>query len=100
MHFDIDATGTALPLEARAYLEYRFFSRLSRFGADVFAVRVRLRDRASPGERSLINCRVHVLLRPAGEAVVETNADWLYGAIDQGADAAGAAVDHLVANAA
>ncbi len=45
MHFDIDATGTALPLEARAYLEYRLFSRLSLFGADVFAVRVRLRDR-------------------------------------------------------
>ena len=100
MHFDIDATGTALPIEARAYLEYRFFSRLSRFGADVFAVRVRLRDRASrengPSSTAVSTC----CLRPAGEAVVETNADWLYGAINQGADAAGAAVDQLVANAA
>ena len=100
MHFDIDATGTELPIEARAYLEYRFFSSLSRFGADIFAVRVRLRDGTSDGEQSIINCRVHVLLRPAGEAVVETSADWLYGAIDQGADAAGAAIELLAANAA
>jgi hypothetical protein len=98
MHFDIDATGTTLPIEARAYLEYRLFSVLSRFGADVFAVRVRLRNRASAGEQPLISCWVHVLLRPAGDAVVEANAHWLYGAIDQGAEAAGAAVDQLVAN--
>ena len=100
MHFDIDATGTELPIEARAYLEYRLFSVLSRFGADVFAVRVRLRDRASGGEQPLINCWVQVLLRPVGEAVVESSANWLYGAIDQGADAAGAAVDRLVAKSA
>jgi hypothetical protein len=100
MHFDIDATGTAFPLEARAYLEYRLFSRLSLFGADVFAVRVRLRDRGRVGERSVIDCRVHVLLRPTGEAVVDTSADWLYGAIDQGAEAAGAAVEQLCSTAA
>src|SRR6187551_2531943 len=99
MHFDIDATGTALPLEARAYLEYRLFSRLSLFGADVFAVRVRLRERAAVGQRSVIDCRVQVLLRPTGEAVVDTSADWLYGAIDQGAEAAGAAVDQLFSTA-
>jgi hypothetical protein len=99
MHFDIDAAGTAFPIEARAYLEYRFFSVLSRFGADVFAVRVRLRDRSSQGETSRINCRVHVLLRPTGEAVVDARADRLYQAIDHGADAAGAAVDQLLAPA-
>jgi hypothetical protein len=98
MHFDIDATGTPLPIEARAYLEYRLFSVLSRFGVDVFAVRVRLRDRASLGEPPLITCWVQVVLRPTGEAVVESSANWLYGAIDQGADAAGAAVDQHVAN--
>ena len=98
MQFDIDATGTVLPIEARAYLEYRLFSILSRFGADVFAVRVRLRDRGSSGEQPLINCRVQVLLRREGEAVAESSANWLYGAFDQGADAAGAAVDQLVAN--
>jgi hypothetical protein len=100
MHFDIDATGTAFPLEARAYLEYRLFSRLSHFGADVFAVRVRLRDRVVAGGRSAIECRIHVLLRPTGEAVVDTRADWLYGAIDQGAEAAGAAVDQLFSTSA
>jgi hypothetical protein len=100
MHFDIDAAGTAFSIDARAYLEYRFFSRLSRFGADVFAVRVRLRDRATDGQPSLIDCRVHVLLRPVGEAVVEASAAWLYGAIDASADAAEAAVDALVASAA
>ena len=100
MHFDIDATGTALPLEPRAYLEYRLFSRLSLFGADVFAVRVRLRERAAVGQPSVIDCRVQVLLRPTGEAVVDTSADWLYGAIDQGAEAAGAAVDQLISTAA
>lgn len=100
MHFDIDATGTDLPIEARAYLEYRLFSALSRFGADVFAVRVRLRNHASGGQQPLINCWVQVLLRPVGEAVVESSASWLYGAIDQGADAAGAAVDQLVAKSA
>jgi hypothetical protein len=100
MHFDIDATGTVFPLEARAYLEYRLFSRLSRFGPDVFAIRVRLQDRASQAGKALVGCRIHVLLRPTGEAVVETSADWLYGAIDQGADAAEAAVDQLVGDAA
>ncbi len=97
MHFDIDATGTALPIEARAYLEYRLFSTLSRFGADVFAVRVRLRDRAAVGEQPLINCWIQVLLRPGGEATVEASAHWLYGAIDQGAGAAGMAVAQLMA---
>jgi hypothetical protein len=96
MHFDIDAAGAALPIEARAYLEYRLFSELSRFGANVFAVRVRLRDRAATGERPRISCRVHVLLRPEGEAVVETSANRLYAAIDQGAEAAGAAVVECV----
>lgn len=99
MHFDIDAAGTAFPIDARAYLEYRLFSRLGRFGPDVFAVRVRLRERLTSGEPSLIDCRVHVLLRPVGEAVVATSADRLYGAINQGADAAEAAVDQLLASA-
>ena len=99
MHFDIDAAGLAFPIEARAYLEYRLFSVLSRFGADVFAVRVKLRDGSSGGEACAIDCRVHVLLRPDGEAVVDTRADRLYGAIDQSAAAAGAAVDQLVAHA-
>ena len=99
MHFDIDARGTAFPIDARAYLEYRLFSRLSRFGADVFAVRVRLRDGASQGGQPVIDCRLHVLLRPAGEAIVEATADWLYGAIDRGADAAEAAVDQVVGRA-
>ena len=98
MYFDIDATGTVLPIEARAYLEYRLFSVLSRFGADVFAVRVRLRNHASDAGQPRVHCWVHVLLRPAGDAVIESSADWLYGAIDQGADAAGAAVDQLVTN--
>jgi hypothetical protein len=96
MHFDIDAAGAELPMEARAYLEYRLFSELSRFGANVFAVRVRLRDRAAIGERPRINCRVHVLLRPEGEAVVEASASRLYAAIDQGAETAGAAVVECV----
>jgi len=96
MHFDIDATGTDLPIEARAYLEYRLFSALSRFDTHVFAVRVRLRDKAAHGEQPRINCRVHVLLRPDGEAVVEASANRLYAAIDQGADAAGTAVDQSV----
>jgi ribosome-associated translation inhibitor RaiA len=99
MHFDIDAAGTAFPIEARAYLEYRLFSVLSRYDADVFAVRVRLRVRRAHGAPSIVDCRIHVLLRPVGEAVVETQADRLYRAIDQGAEAAGAAVDQLVANA-
>jgi hypothetical protein len=97
MHFDIDATGTALPIDARAYLEYRLFSALSRVGADVFAVRVRLRDRTSAGGRPVIHCRVQVLLRPGGEAVGEASAHWLYGAIDRGAAAAEAAVSQLMA---
>jgi hypothetical protein len=96
MHFDIDATGTELPIEARAYLEYRLFSVLSRFGTDVFAVRVRLRDRAIHGEQPRINCHVQVLLRPDNEAVGEASANRLYAAIDQGADAAAAAVQQSV----
>jgi len=95
MHFDIDATGTVLPIDTRAYLEYRLFSVLSRTGADVFAVSVRLRDRAQLGRQTLVNCHVRVIVRPAGEAVVEATADWLHDAIDQAAGAAGAAVGQL-----
>ncbi len=98
MHFDIDATGTALPIEDRAYLEYRLFSALSQFGADVFAVRVRLRDRAGAGEPPWIHCRVQVLLRSRADAVVEASAHWLYGAIDRAAAAAGDAVGTLTAD--
>lgn len=95
MHFDIDATGTILPIEARAYVEYRLFSVLSRTGVDVFAVSVRLRDRAQLGREPLITCQVRVIVRPAGEAVVEATAGWLHGAVDEAADAAGAALGQL-----
>jgi hypothetical protein len=97
MHFDIDATGTVLPVQARAYLEYRLFSVLSRFGDDVFAVRVRLREGDHSGRKPLISCWIQVRLRPCGDAVSEASAEWLYGAIDRGADAAGAAVGQVVA---
>jgi hypothetical protein len=96
VHFDIDATGAEFSLEARAYLEFRLFSALSRFGTDVFAVRIRLRDHAAVGAPPCIQCRVHVLLRPDSEAVVEASANRLYAAIDQGANAAEAAVDECV----
>ena len=63
MHFDIDASGIVLPREARAYLEYRLFSVLRRFDADVSAVRVWLHDDAAAAEQPRIQCRVHVRLR-------------------------------------
>jgi hypothetical protein len=81
MHFDIQAIDTELSIEARAYLEFRVFSALTRLGASVFAVRVAVRR---DGEG--VGCRVRVLLRPAGEADLDVRADRLYAAIDAVAD--------------
>jgi hypothetical protein len=93
MHFDIEAVDTGLPLEARAYLEFRVFSALTRLGAAVFAVRVEVRGLRTPAGADEIRCRIRVLLRPAGEIVLERRAARLYAAIDRVADAAAEVLD-------
>jgi ribosome-associated translation inhibitor RaiA len=94
MHFVIEAAdGLEMPIEARAYLEFRLFSVLTRSNLDVFAVRVRV-DRASPpGAPEEMRCRVQVLLRPDGELALERRAPRLYAAIDRVADALTAGAD-------
>ncbi|HEY8548926.1 MAG TPA: HPF/RaiA family ribosome-associated protein [Vicinamibacterales bacterium] len=97
MHFDIDARGAELPLEARAYLEYRLFSALGRFGPAVFAVRVQLRSVAAP-EQPCITCQVQVLLRSGEEPAIEASGSYLYAAIDRAAELAEAAVENTASH--
>lgn len=96
MHFDIEATNTDLPLEARAYLEFRVFSALSRFGSRVFAVRIAVCAMPAEGVTTEIRCRLNALLRPVGEAVSEARAERLYAAIDQLAEKAASAVESAI----
>jgi ribosome-associated translation inhibitor RaiA len=93
MHFDIQAIDIELPIEARAYLEFRFFSALSRFGSRVFAVRVHVRGAPATRTAAGIHCRVDVILQPEGDVVIEARASRLYAVIDQVADSIASAVD-------
>lgn len=95
MHFDIQAIGIELPIEARAYLEFRFFSALSRFGSRVFAVRVQVRGDPARRTAADIHCRIAVILQPEGDVVIEGRASRLYAAIDQVADRIASAVDSV-----
>jgi hypothetical protein len=99
MHFDIEAIDTELPIEARAYFEFRVFSALTRLGTDVFAVRAVVR-RSPRGAPPGIDCRVQVLLHPAGDATLDVRADRLYAAIDAVADAIAPAVQQAMRRSA
>ena len=71
------------PVDARvrAYVEYRMFSAISRFGSRCAQLDVRL-DSTQPG----IWCALTLDLKPAGRVRVRATADRLYAAIDRSAE--------------
>lgn len=94
MHFVIEtAAGLDVPIEARAYLEFRLFSVLTLANLDVFAVRVGVDRVSPPAAPAEMRCRVQVLLRPDGELQLERQAPRLYAAIDRIAEALAAGAE-------
>ena len=69
--------------QVRAYIEYRMFSAMSRFGRRIARLSVRL-DSTHVGNR--YSCAVALDLTPAGRVRVRATADHPYAAIDQSAE--------------
>ena len=71
-----------VPAHVRAYVEYRMFSAISRFGASCIRLDVRL----GSTEVGTQFCAVVLELEPTGRVRVRVTADHLYAAVDQSAD--------------
>ena len=67
--------------QVRAYVEYRMFSAISRFGSRCGRLHVRL-----DSTQSRTGCALTLDLQPAGRVRVRATADHLYAAIDRSAE--------------
>jgi ribosome-associated translation inhibitor RaiA len=68
--------------QVKAYIEYRMFSAIGRFGRKCVHLSVRL-DSTDVGARH--SCALALDLKPAGHVRVRATADHLYAAVDQSA---------------
>src|SRR5687768_11906767 len=82
MNIAIHAQEPVAP-QVRAYIEYRMFSAIGRFGRKCGRLSVRL---GSTPVGTQYCCAVALDLKPAGRIRVRATADHLYAAVDQSAE--------------
>ena len=90
MEIAIDAHEPIAP-QVRAYIEYRMFSAIGRFGRRCERLSVRL-DSTDVGARH--RCSLALDLKPAGKVRVRGSADHLYAAVDRAAQRLSSRVEH------
>jgi ribosomal subunit interface protein len=86
MNIAIDPQGVEVADQCRAYIEYRMFSAVSRFGRRCVRVSVRLEESDSTHVGTQYRCAVALDLSPAGRVRVRATADRLYAAVDRSAE--------------
>ena len=91
MEITTRAVGFVLSDQGRAYVEYRMFSAISRFGGRNARLGVRLEAR---GVGVGFRCVADLSLDAATHVQVRARADRLYAAIDRGAERLARAVKH------
>lgn len=74
-----------LAAQAQAYVEYRMFSAISRFGRDCVRLSIRLEESDSTSRGDRYRCHVTLYLTPSGRIRVRATGDRLYSAIDAAA---------------
>jgi ribosome-associated translation inhibitor RaiA len=82
MNIAIHADEQIAP-QVRAYIEYRMFSAIGRFGRKCVHLSVRLNSTEAGARHS---CSLALDLKPAGHVRVRATADHLYAAVDQSAE--------------
>src|SRR5688572_961144 len=82
----VSAVNLNVESQVRAYVEYRMFSAVRRFGRACVRLNIRLEEppRTKPGSR--YRCSVILKLIPAGRIRAVATAGHLYAAIDAAAD--------------
>jgi ribosome-associated translation inhibitor RaiA len=86
MRIAIRTSNVDLARQGHAYVEYRMFSAISRFGLDHARLRVHLKDDHAHYPAARYRCSALLEWAPAGRIRVRTAADRLYGAVDAAAD--------------
>ena len=81
MNVSVRAPGIEVGADARAYIEYRMFSVISRFGRRCVRLSVRLAEHAPATDRAPYACTVAVHLQPAERIRVHASANRLYAAV-------------------
>jgi len=91
METGVDPVGFVLTEQGRAYVEYRMFSAISRYGARNARLAVRLEAR---GLDVGFRCLADLQLDGTTHVQVRATADRLYAAIDRAAQRLARAVEH------
>jgi ribosomal subunit interface protein len=86
MNIAIHAQGVAVDDQLRAYIEYRMFSAISRFGRRCLRVGVHLEESEATQAGTRYRCAVALQLNPLGRVRVRATADRLYAAVDESAE--------------
>jgi ribosome-associated translation inhibitor RaiA len=85
--------GSGLTNQVRAYVEYRMFSALSRFGPACSGLSIRLEDNHTAPMKAQYRCSAVVDLLPAARVRARSSGDRLYGTIDTVAERLACAVE-------
>ena len=86
MNIAVHAHGLKADAQVQAYVEYRIFSAISRFGRRCVRVSVRLEESESAQVGTQYRCAVTLEWTPAARVRVRATADRLYAAVDQSAE--------------
>ncbi len=86
MKIAIHGVRLGLAAQVRAYVEYRMFSAISRFGRACERLSIRLEECEATRTGARYRCSAVLDLMPAGQIRVRATGDRLYGAIDVAAE--------------
>jgi ribosome-associated translation inhibitor RaiA len=94
MRIAIHTSNVDLVRQGRAYVEYRMFSAISRFGLDHARLRILLDADHEAHAAAPYQCSVVLQWAPAGRIRVRTRAERLYRAVDAAAERLADGVEH------
>ena len=86
MNIVIQPRGIEVDDQVRAYVEYRMFSAVSRFGRQCVRLNVHLEESDATPVGTRYGCAVALQLSPPGRVRVRATADRLYAAVDESAE--------------
>ena len=98
MNIAVHAQGLRADGQVRAYVEYRMFSAISRFGQRCARLSVRLEACESTHAAIRYRCTVALDLTPAARVRVRATADRPYAAVDQAAERLSRRAERLLGN--
>lgn len=94
MQIAVDAENFILTTQVRAYVEYRMFSAISRFGAACARLGITLDEREVFRTGARYRCSAVLDLTPRGQIRISATSDRLYAAIDEAAERLARGGDH------